>query len=145
MSVCLVTASTVAEFADPAEIRSESVRNAARNPQLGILSLAAVLKACGESVRFLDLNRVYLGHFESHFTFDGSEFAESAARIVTADNSDIYGFSSICSSYPLTMRIAKAVKALRPQATILLGGPQASAVDLQTLSAFRADHAAATG
>ena len=136
MSVCLVTASTVAEFADPAEIRSESVRNAARNPQLGILSLAAVLKACGESVRILDLNCVYLGHFESHFAFDGSEFAESAARIVTADNSDIYGFSSICSSYPLTIRIAKAVKALRPQATILLGGPQASVVDLQTLSVF---------
>ncbi|HYL16565.1 MAG TPA: radical SAM protein [Terriglobales bacterium] len=136
MSVCLVTASTVAEFADPAEIRSESVSNAARNPQLGILSLAAVLEARGESVRIMDLNRVYLDYFESHSTVDGSEFAESAAHIVTVDDADIYGFSSICSSYPLTLRIARAVKALRPQATIVLGGPQASVVDLQTLSVF---------
>src|SRR5579862_49722 len=136
MPVCLVTASTVAEFADPAEIRSESVRKAARNPQLGILSLAAVLESCGESVRILDLNRVYLDYFDSHSTVAGSEFAESAARIVTADDADIYGFSSICSSYPLTIRIAKVVKALRPEATILLGGPQASVVDLQTLSVF---------
>ncbi len=136
MSVCLVTASIVAEFTDPAEIRCESVRNAARDPQLGILSLAAVLESCGESVRILDLNRVYLDHFDSHSTVAGSEFAESAARIVTAGDADIYGFSSICSSYPLTIRIAEVVKALRPEATILLGGPQASAVDLQTLSVF---------
>jgi radical SAM superfamily enzyme YgiQ (UPF0313 family) len=136
MSVCLVTASTVAEFADPAEIRSKSVRNAVRDPQLGILSLAAVLEARGESVRILDLNRIYLDYFDFHSVVAGSEFAESAARIVTAEDADIYGFSSICSSYPLTLRIAKAVKALRPQAAILVGGPQASVVDLQTLSVF---------
>ena len=136
MSVCLVTASTVAEFADPAEIRSESVRNAARNPQLGILSLAAVLEACGESVRIVDLNCAYLDYFDSHSMVAGSEFAEAAARIVTADDADIYGFSSICSSYPLTIRIAKVVKALRAESSILLGGPQASVVDLQTLSVF---------
>jgi radical SAM superfamily enzyme YgiQ (UPF0313 family) len=136
MSVCLVTAPTVAEFADPREIRSESVRKAAQNPQLGILSLAAVLEACGENVRIFDLNCLYLNYFDSASAFYGPEFAESAARIVAADDADIYGFSSICSSYPLTIRIAKAVKVLRAEATILLGGPQASVVDLRTLSAF---------
>ena len=45
-------------------------------------------------------------------------------------------FSSICSSYPLTIRIASCVKSLRPECTILLGGPQASVVDLGTLGAF---------
>ena len=52
------------------------------------------------------------------------------------DNSTLYGFSSICSSYPLTIRIARVLKMLRPESTILLGGPQASVVDMQTLAAF---------
>jgi radical SAM superfamily enzyme YgiQ (UPF0313 family) len=136
MPVCLVTAPTVAEFANPAEIRSESVQSAAKDPQLGILSLAAVLEARGESIRILNLNRTYLDYFESAPTCGSSEFAEFAARALTADDAEIYGFSTICSSYPLTLRIAKAVKTLRPQSTILLGGPQASVVDLQTLAAF---------
>src|SRR5437016_4885386 len=136
MAVALITAPTVTEFSDPAELRSESVQKAARDPQLGVLSLAAVLEARGEGVRIVDLNRLYVDYFDSRSTIDGPEFAESAAHIVAAAGADIYGFSSICSSYPLTLRIARAVKHLRPEATMVLGGPQASVVDLQTLCAF---------
>src|SRR6266550_7306957 len=138
MPVCLVTAPTVAEFSDPAEIRSESVQNAAKDPQLGILSLAAVLEARDESVRILDLNRIYIDYFESVPKSASPELAESAACAIAANDADIYGFSTICSSYPLTIRIAKALKAFRPNSTILLGGPQASVVDLETLAAFPA-------
>jgi hypothetical protein len=138
MSLCLVTAPTLAEFADAAEFRSESVQNAANDPQLGILSLAAVLEARGESVRILDLNRIYLDYCECLSRSDCREFAESAAVVLAADHAELYGFSTICSSYPLTLRIAKAVKAFRPHSTILLGGPQASVVDLGTLAAFPA-------
>ena len=138
MPVCLVTAPTVAEFSDPAEIRSESVQNAAKDPQLGILSLAAVLEARDESVRILDLNRIYIDYFESVPKSASPELAESAACAIAANDAEIYGFSTICSSYPLTIRIAKALKAFRPNSTILLGGPQASVVDLETLAAFPA-------
>jgi hypothetical protein len=136
MAVCLVTAPTVAEFEDPAEIRSESVQRAAREPQLGVLSLAAVLESRGECVRVLDLNRSYLHFCESGARDRKADFAETAAHSLVAERAEIYGFSSICSSYPLTLRIAKAVKALCPGSTILMGGPQASVVDLQTLCAF---------
>lgn len=61
----------------------------------------------------------------------------AAARLIIEDGADVHGFSSICSSYPLTIRIAQAVKAARPDSIVLLGGPQASVVDLQTLAAFR--------
>jgi radical SAM superfamily enzyme YgiQ (UPF0313 family) len=136
MPVCLVTAPTVAEFTDSAEIESESVRQAATQPQLGILNLAAVLEARGDTVRILDLNHTFFSHTKSASVPDGLEFAEFAASILTANEAEIYGFSSICSSYPLTLRIAQALKVLRPHCTILIGGPQASVVDLQTLAAF---------
>src|SRR5215469_3815367 len=136
MPVCLVTAPTVAEFADPAEIRSESIQRAVKDPQLGVLSLAALLEAQDEGVCILDLNRTYLEYFNAATRSEVQEFAAFAASAVAANDAEVYGFSTICSSYPLTLRIAEAVKALRAQSLILLGGPQASVVDAQTLTAF---------
>ena len=136
MDICLVTAPTVAEFGDPEETASESVRQAASEPQLGILSLAAILEARGDSPRIVNLNRSYLDYSQAAITSDGQPFAEVAARSIAAGDADLYGFGSICSSYPLTIRIIRALKALRPKSTILLGGPQASVVDVQTLAAF---------
>src|SRR5271157_543154 len=136
MDICLVTAPTVAEFTDPAESTSEAVEQAASEPQLGILSLAAVLEARADVPRVVNLNRAYLGYSDSVGEPRPSEFAEFAARAIATNNASIYGFSSICSSYPLTIRIAKILKGLRPDSTILFGGPQASVVDLQTLAAF---------
>jgi radical SAM superfamily enzyme YgiQ (UPF0313 family) len=49
---------------------------------------------------------------------------------------DVFGFSSICSSYPLTLRLAREVRQLNPDSRIILGGPQASVVDVPTLRAF---------
>lgn len=49
---------------------------------------------------------------------------------------DVFGFSSICSSYPLTMRLAVDVNRLNPHSRIVLGGPQASVVDVATMRAF---------
>jgi radical SAM superfamily enzyme YgiQ (UPF0313 family) len=136
MDICLITAPTVAEFGDLAEITSESVVQAASEPQLGILGLAAVLEERGDAPRIADLNRTYLGYSQSVGCSQLSEFTEFAAQAIAANNTSLYGFSSICSSYPLTIRIAKTLKALRPESTILLGGPQASVVDMQTLAAF---------
>ena len=134
MRVCLATAPTVAEFRD-AELTSESVQEVAADPHLGILSLAAVLEARGESLCLLDLNRAYVDYRESR-AGRGDDFAEVAARILAAKEAEVYGLSTICSSYPLTLRITKALKSLRPGSTILLGGPQASVVDVRTLEAF---------
>src|SRR5205823_11577945 len=64
------------------------------------------------------------------------DFAEVAASIIAENDAEVCGFTSICSSYPLTIRIAKALKAIRPECTILFGGPQPSVVDMQTLAAF---------
>lgn len=136
MSVCLIAAPTAAEFGDDDELNSNLVRQITLEPQLGILSLAAVLEAGGHSVQIVDLNRTYFQFADSGGMSELDEFAEAAARAIAGRGADVYGFSSICSSYPLTIRIAKALKFIRPDCTIVFGGPQASVVDLQTLAAF---------
>ncbi len=51
-------------------------------------------------------------------------------------NADLFGFGSICSSYPLTLRLAEQVKRGKDGVGVVLGGPQASVVDQATLKAF---------
>ena len=136
MNVCLVSAPTAAEFGSGIEIESDLVRQVTLEPQLGILSLAAVLEARGDSPDIIDLNRTYFHLADSAGLSRLDDFAEVAASVVAENDAEVCGFTSICSSYPLTIRIANAVKAIRPQCTILFGGPQASVVDMQTLAAF---------
>ena len=136
MNVCLVSAPTAAEFGGDIEIESDLVRQITLEPQLGILSIAAVLETRGDSPEIVDLNRTYFHLADSAGISRLDDFAEFAASIFAAKDAEVFGFTSICSSYPLTIRIAKAVKAIRPKCTILFGGPQASVVDTQTLAAF---------
>jgi radical SAM superfamily enzyme YgiQ (UPF0313 family) len=49
---------------------------------------------------------------------------------------DVFAFSSICSSYPLTLRLAQEIRRTNPYAKIIVGGPQASVVDIATMRAF---------
>jgi radical SAM superfamily enzyme YgiQ (UPF0313 family) len=136
MNVCLVNAPTAAEFGGTIEIESDMVRQITLEPQLGILSLAAVLHAGGDSPEIVDLNRTYFQLADSAGISRLDDFAEIAASVIAEKDAEVCGFTSICSSYPLTIRIAKTVKAIRPECTILFGGPQASVVDIQTLAAF---------
>jgi hypothetical protein len=122
------------DFKKRDEIDSCLSEPAVSEPQLGILSLAAVLEARHDAVRIIDLDQAYLAHLDSPNL--ALSFAGQAAKLIAADPADVYGFSSICSSYPLTVRIAEAVKAARPGSLVLFGGPQASVVDRQTLGAF---------
>src|SRR5689334_7843525 len=136
MNVCLVSAPTAAEFGAEVEINSNSVRRITLEPQLGILSLAAVLESRGQSPRMFDLNRTYFELADSGGFSRMDRFAEYAAVNLAGTDAELIGFGSICSSYPLTIRIAKALKAIAPDRLILFGGPQASVVDKQTLAAF---------
>jgi radical SAM superfamily enzyme YgiQ (UPF0313 family) len=135
MNICLITAPTITEFKIPDEINCGSVLRSAREPQLGILSLAAVVEKQGHDVHIFDLNRSYLDYAASVASADDG-FVAFASRLIVANDSDVYGFGTICSSYPLTIRIAEAVKLLRADSLVVLGGPQASVVDLETLTAF---------
>jgi radical SAM superfamily enzyme YgiQ (UPF0313 family) len=136
VDVCLITAPTAAEFQDAEEFRSLSVQLVSGEPQLGILSLAAILELRGDVCRTVNLNQVFFEYANAAVTRQVRTFAGAAAEVIAGIEAEVYGFGSICSSYPLTIRIAEAVKAARPRSTILFGGPQASVVDVHSLAAF---------
>lgn len=137
MKVCLVSAPTANDFNDKEIAESEAVRTIAEHSPLGILSLAAVLEEQGVEQEIVDLNRVYYDYLRSEqFRQDAFDFCTYVGRYFEKKSFDVFGFSTICSSYPLTLRVAAEVKRTHPQAQVVLGGPQASVVDLQTMNAF---------
>jgi radical SAM superfamily enzyme YgiQ (UPF0313 family) len=93
---------------------------------LGTVAAAAVLKRAGFAPKVYDLN----------FQPGLEPSAENWAGVLANENCQWFGFGTICSSYPFTIRIVKALKQLRPEARILLAGPQASVVDVSTLERF---------
>jgi radical SAM superfamily enzyme YgiQ (UPF0313 family) len=135
MNVCLISAPTANQFHN----RDVNEKNAARMmgelAPVGILSLAAVLEARGLQPAVVDLNRVYFDWLQTSSPGD-TDFCAFAADYFSQRDFDVYGFSTVCSSYPLTLRIASEVKKAHPGSMVILGGPQASVVDRATLRAF---------
>jgi radical SAM superfamily enzyme YgiQ (UPF0313 family) len=136
MHFALMTAPTVTEFRTREEIASKAVQQAALQPQLGILSVAAILEAAGDRPHIFDVNAEYLRFAEAAGTDRIDEFAHHLAATAVRANADVYGFSSICSTFPLSLRVAQAIKEMRPYATTLFGGPQASVVDQSVIGSF---------
>ncbi|MGO9257474.1 MAG: B12-binding domain-containing radical SAM protein [Bryobacteraceae bacterium] len=136
MRLSFVTAPIATDFEDAVDAASGEVRLYSAAPQLGILSLAAIVEQIGIQPDLVNLDQLYYAYLDQFGSRGLADFPEWVAPILAASGSEVYGFSSICSSYPTTIRIAACLKSVRPGCTILLGGPQASVVDLPTLAAF---------
>jgi len=132
MKICLVSSPTASEF-DPRLAEYKAVRRISGEIPLGLLALAAILEERGIATEIVDLNRLYYRYLRSKCRMD---FCAFIGREFQLRSFDIFGFSALCSTYPLTLRIAKEVKRSNPRARIILGGPQASVVDVPTLRAF---------
>ncbi len=133
MRICLISAATVTEFGEYASNRA--VRDIAEHPPLGILTLAAILREQLETPVILDLNRLYYEYLADAALDTATDFCTWACSRVPP-GFDVIGLSTICSSYPLTIRMAEQLKRNYPETAIVLGGPQASVVDVATLRAF---------
>ena len=135
MKICLVSPPTLGEFNERVVDEAEASRLIVQYAPLGILSLAAVLRNQGIGVEVIDLNRLYY-----EYLIGGNkpqvDFCSFAGRHLQAISADVFGFSTICSTYPLTLRLAGVVREAYPEATIILGGPQASVVAEATLESF---------
>jgi radical SAM superfamily enzyme YgiQ (UPF0313 family) len=137
MRVCLVSAPTAPDFEDTVLSDAEYLQSSLQDVPLGILTLAAVLERDGFAVQLLDLDRMYIDHLAANRVgWTLFSFYEDVLRCLSEVDCEFFGFSSICSSYPLTLRLATALKKQRPDVHVLLGGPQASVVDVPTLKAF---------
>ena len=137
MEVCLLSSPTVTDFEGPDFTDSPVVRAVAAHAPIGVLELAAVLRQKGLAPRVIDLNRWYCLYVDTGGPAgNGCDFCSYAARRLDSFACEVFGFSTICGTYPLTLRLAAEVKRTHPEAAIILGGPQASAVDVPTLKAF---------
>ena len=137
--VCLVAAPTVSELEDGPIAQSRDLRDMALDVPLGILSLAAVLEQNGFLPAVVDLNRFFLKYsWPEQGCYRHLNFCSFAAERMAKLQFDVIGFSTMCSSFPLTLRLAQEIRRSHPGATIVLGGPQASVVDEATLAAFAA-------
>jgi radical SAM superfamily enzyme YgiQ (UPF0313 family) len=126
MKVCLVTASTF----DGLEMAADGEPLDEDSP-LGILSLASALRARGRHAVACDLTHFLRQHLRA-----GQDMCAPAADWIAATGADVYAFSTICSSYPLTLRLAEAVRQRTGGFPTILGGPQATVTDRAVLEAF---------
>lgn len=140
--ICFVTALTVSDFIDPDLTAGAHANTGA---QLGILTLAALLRRQDYRPTIINLDDLFfefVRHDKSRpsinhdWTGPPETFFSFVARHLPADGFDVYGLSSICSTYPLTLRLAQEIRRLNPHAKVILGGPQASVVDVATMHAF---------
>lgn len=137
MKVCLISAPTANQFDGRAVGEAEAARIMGELAPVGILSLAAVLEAKGLQPEVVDLNRVYYDWLQqSNRSNAEADFCSFAGGYFASRDFDIFGFSTVCSSYPVTLRIAAEVKRAHPKSVVVLGGPQASVVDVSTLRAY---------
>jgi radical SAM superfamily enzyme YgiQ (UPF0313 family) len=135
MRVCLVGAPTAHEFDDHPIGEADARRAIAEHVPLGVLSLAAVLEHQGLRPEIVDLNRLYYD-FRYKNEKNENDFSRFAASHFCEHQYDFIGFSSVCSSYPITLRVACEVKRQHPDSVVAFGGPQASATDVATLEAY---------
>jgi radical SAM superfamily enzyme YgiQ (UPF0313 family) len=137
LTVCLITALTIADFIDP-ELSIEA--HTKTGAQLGVLTLAALLREEGCAPYVLNLDDLFLSFIKrDEYVLDpdcSGLFFSFVIEQLQSLSFDVFGFSSICSSYPLTLRLAQEVKRYHPEAKVILGGPQASVVDVATMQAF---------
>src|SRR2546423_1250376 len=136
MKVCLISPPTVIEFNERLVTEFEATRLIFEHAPMGILSLAAVLEQQGIESEIIDLNRLFYKYISGDHKKSGLDFCTYAAEAFAGVTADVFGFSTICSSYPLTLRLARAVRSTCPDVFIMLGGPQASVVDVATLKSF---------
>jgi radical SAM superfamily enzyme YgiQ (UPF0313 family) len=126
MRVCLVSSVNLGSWYSPER------EPATLSLPLGLLSLAAVLEGLGHQVSLVDFNYALTN---GELSLDDGFYSNAAARI-EASSPQLVGFSTMCNSYHISLRMAEAIKARLPAVPVVLGGPQASVVDAETLGAF---------
>ncbi|HEY6348181.1 MAG TPA: radical SAM protein [Candidatus Angelobacter sp.] len=138
MKVCLISAPTANEFDARAVGEVDAARIMGELAPVGILSLAAVLETQGLQPEVVDLNRVYYEWLQDsdRSKSNQTDFCRFAGEWFVESDFDFFGLSTVCSSYPLSIRLAGELKRLHPESVVALGGPQASVVDVSTMRAY---------
>ena len=117
--ICLVTALTVSDFIDP-DLTAEAHSNT--GAQLGVLTLAALLRRQSYDPYIVNLDDLFFEFVRldasrpSISITIGRRAFETSGDVLflccrhLPHGFDVFGLSSICSSYPLTLRLAQEIR-----------------------------------
>jgi radical SAM superfamily enzyme YgiQ (UPF0313 family) len=101
-------------------------------PPLGLINLATLLKVNGHSVTILDM---VLALRKGTVKF-GPLIYDECAEMIMESEPDMVGFSAQCTTYPAVIGISKKIKSRDKQVKIVVGGHNASFVDVETLQRY---------
>ena len=112
--------------------QAEGIRRYVHQPHLGLISLIAVAEGGGhEGLLFDPKAEIARGNLH----LDESLYRQAAAQILALEP-DVVGMTSLGCNFICTAKIAAYLKRSRPDLPILLGGPHATVLDRDILSAF---------
>jgi radical SAM superfamily enzyme YgiQ (UPF0313 family) len=92
---------------------------------LGLISIATILSENDIDVEILDINRLAK---DTTYQNIPDEILSRTPQIV--------GFSAMCNQYPSILNLARRCKELNPAIVVILGGPEPTIVDRETMKAF---------
>ena len=97
-----------------------------------LLSIASMLEKYNYKTKIIDLSAlVKRGRLKIN-----KKFHQSVAEFIIQKNPRFIGFSTRCDTYPMIINIAKRCKRIVPECKVILGGPQATFTDIDTLREF---------
>ncbi len=101
-------------------------------PPLGLVGVATGLKGAGHEIRIHDF---VLAVRQGTLRLDSGIYDACTAGILE-NNPDVVGFGAQCTTYPAVVQIARRIKRAAPHVRIVVGGHNASFVDVETLSRY---------
>ncbi len=99
---------------------------------LNLLALAATVRPDGHEPAIVDQTLALLRGQAT----DGPGFHRDIAELILGHAPEVIALTTMCNSYPQTLALARECRALDPAVKIILGGPQATVVDVPTMVRF---------
>lgn len=96
---------------------------------LGLLCLASSLSDCGLETEIIDFDL----ELKKGINTQWYKFRDYALDRLERTEAEIFGISSICSNFPVSLLLAQEIRNKWPASKIILGGPQPSSVPEETL------------
>ena len=101
-------------------------------PPLGLINIASALPRDRHDLAIFD----FVLSIRRKTLSMGPSIYDDCARQILDFEPGLVGFSTQCTTYPAVVQIARRLKKQRPGLTIVLGGHNASFVDVKTLQLF---------
>ena len=102
-------------------------------PPLGLINIATGLRGTRHQVEIVD----FVLEIRRGTLRMGKDIYNDCADLILEKAPDLVAFSAQCTTYPAVIRISEIIKEKKPDINIVVGGHNASFVDIETLERYR--------